>query len=115
MSCIETHFGKFKVLAKGEDNIRQYIKDHNIKTDKYDDLWPEDADKYCVTTPWEERDGDNYLIEFVEHEELCEGEDFEKFYQNDDGTVSFGVQFYNGGYGLSEALGSFYKHVNNVD
>ena len=27
MSYTETHFGKFKVLAKGEENIRQYIKE----------------------------------------------------------------------------------------
>ena len=114
MSCTETHFGKFKVLAKGEENIRQYIKEHNIETDKYEDTWPSDTDKYCVTYPYD-KDGDKYLIEFIEHEALDDGEDFEKFRQNEDGTISFGVQFYNGGCGLFEALGGFYKHVNNVD
>lgn len=107
MSYIETHFGKFKILAKGEENIRQYIKEHNIETDEYEDAWPSDTDKYCVTYSYEE-DGDKYLIEFIEHEEL-EGEGFEKFQQNEDGTISFEVQFYNGGCGLFEALGDFYK------
>lgn len=114
MSYTETHFGRFKILAKGEENIREYIKEHNIETDKYDDMWPSDTDKYCVTTPWE-RDGDNYLIEFLEHKELGEGEDFEDFHQNEDGTINFGVQFYNGGCGLAEALGNFYNHLNNVN
>ena len=108
MSYTETHFGKFKILAKGEENIRQYFKEHNIETD--DDIWPSDTDKYCVTYPYE-KDGDKYLIEFIEHEELDEGDDFEKFRQNEDGTISFGVQFYNGGCGLEEALGNFYKHL----
>lgn len=110
MSCIETHFGKFKILAKGEENIRQYIKEHNIETDEYDDLWPSDTDKYCVTCPYE-KDVDTYLIEFIEHEELSEGDDFEKYQQNEDGTISFGVQFYNGGCCLSEALGDFEKAI----
>lgn len=108
MSCIETHFGRFKILAKGEENIRQYIKEHNIETDKYDDIWPSDTNKYCVTYPYE---GDKYLIEFIEHEELDEGDDFEKFQQNKDGTISFGVQFYNGGCCLGEALGNFCKYL----
>lgn len=108
MSYTETHFGKFKILARGEENIRQYIKEHNIETDRYDDMWPSNTDKYCITYPYE---GDKYLIEFVEHEKLDEGDDFEKFQQNEDGTISFGVQFYNGGCGLEEALGNFYKHL----
>ena len=112
MSWTETHFGKFKILAKGEENIRQYIKEHNIETDKYEDIWPSDTDKYCVTYPYPyERDGNKYLIEFIEHEELDEGEDFEKFHQNEDGTISFGVQFYNGGCSLFEALGNFEKAI----
>jgi len=102
MSYTETHFGKFKILAKGEENIRQYFKEHNIETD--------DDDKYCVTYPYE-KDGDKYLIEFIEHEGLDDRDDFEKFRQNEDGTINFVVQFYNGGCGLEEALGNFYKYL----
>ena len=47
--------------------------------------------------------------------EFSDGDDFEMFHQNKDGTINFGVQFYNGGCGLFEALGGFYKHINNVD
>jgi len=109
MSYIETHFGKFKILAKGEENIRQYIKEHDIETDKYDG-YPSDSDKYRVTYPYE-KDGNKYLIEFIEHERLNEGDDFEKFQLNEDGTISFGVQFYNGGCCLEEALGNFYEYL----
>ena len=115
MSYTETHFGKFKVLAKGKENIKKYMKEHSIERcypEDPDDIWPANTDKYYVTYPYE-KDGDNYLIEFLEHESLDEGEDFEKFHQNEDGTISFGVQFYNGGCGLEEALGGFYKHINN--
>ena len=108
MSYTETHFGKFKVLAKGEEAIEKYMKDHNIEPAYEGDLWPKDYEKYHITYPYE-KDGDKYLIEFLEHEELDEGDDFEKFHQNEDGTISFGVQFYNGGCGLEEALGGFYK------
>ena len=61
MSYIETHFGKFKILAKGEENIRQYFKEHDIETDKYDDICPFDTHKYCVTYPYE-KDGINILL-----------------------------------------------------
>jgi len=112
MSYTETHFGKFKILAKGEENIKKYMEEHNIETCFPDDIWPADTEKYYVTYPWD-KDGDNYLIEFLEHKAYDDGEGFEEFRQNEDGTVSFGVQFYNGGCGLEEALGDFYKYINN--
>ena len=35
MSYTETHFGKFKVLAKGEENIRQYATEVSRLFEKY--------------------------------------------------------------------------------
>ena len=107
MSYTEIHFGRFKVLAKGEKNIKEYINKHNIEVE-YDDIYPTDYNKYCVTECYE---GEKHLIEFIEHEELEEGDDFGKFHLNEDGTVSFGVSFYNGGCGLEEAIGDFYKRL----
>ena len=53
------------------------------------------------------------LIEFIEHEEYNDDNSgFAKFKLNTDGTISFGVQFYNGGCCLSEALGDFEKELN---
>lgn len=113
MSCTETHFGKFKVLAKGKENINKYIRDNKIEVD-YDDsdlLHPSDYDKYDVTCPYD-KSLEPCLIEFIEHEEFNDGDDFEKFKLNQDGTISFAVQFYNGGCCLAEALGNFEEKIN---
>lgn len=109
MSCTETHFGKFKVLAKGKENINKYIRDNKI----YDDLLsPSDYDKYSITYPYD-KSLEPCLIEFIEHEEYNDDDPgFAKFELNTDGTISFGVQFYNGGCCLSEVLGDFEKELN---
>lgn len=108
MSYIETHFGKFKVLARGRENINNYIKEHNIEVDdpNFNDLYPID-DKYCITYPYN-KDNQECLIEFIDHEEYRE-EGFAKFIKNEDETISFATQFYNGGCCLGEALGNFEK------
>ena len=95
MSYTETHFGKFKVLAKGEENIKKYMEEHGIERcfpDDPDDIWPSDTEKYYVTCPWD-KDGDTYLIEFLEHEALDEGEGFERYHQNEDGTINFAAYY----------------------
>ena len=106
MSYTETHFGKFKVLARGRENINNYIKEHNLEVDDPNckDLYPIN-DKYCITYPYD-RNKQECLIEFINHEEF-EEEGFAKFYNNKDGTIDFAVQFYNGGCCLGEALGDF--------
>lgn len=109
MSWTETHFGKFKVLARGKENINNYIKEHNIEVDDPDceDLYPID-NKYCITYPFD-KNKQECLIEFINHEKFNYDEGFAKFIKNDDGTINFVVQFYNGGCCLGEALGDFEK------
>lgn len=111
MSWTETHFGKFKILATGRENINKYIREHNLEVDdpEDDDLYPIDK-KYCITYPY--RKGNQHLIEFIEHEEFEDGEGFAKFAKNKDGTISFVVQFYNGGCFLGEALGDFESNLD---
>ena len=110
MSWTETHFGKFKVLARGRENINSYIKEHNIKVDdpNCSDLYPID-NKYCITYPYDKNEQE-CLIEFISHEEFGE-EGFSKFIKNEDGTISFAVQFYNGGCCLDEVLSDFEKEI----
>lgn len=107
MSYTETHFGKFKVLARGRENINNYIKENNIEVDDPNDknLYPVD-DKYCITYPYYEDDVE-CLIEFIEHTDLDDGNGFSKYSENPDGTIDFVVQFYNGDCWLGEALSDF--------
>lgn len=107
MSQTETHIGKFKILAKGKDNILEYIKEHNI--DKFFDV---NYNNY-ITSESEYYDilnGDT-LIEYVEHREYGEDDSLVEFTKNEDGTIDFLVQFYNGGCCLTEALECYKNYV----
>ena len=106
MSQTETHIGKFKILAKGKDNILEYIKEHNIE--KFFDI-----DEYYIESESERYDildGD-ILIEYIEHKEYGEDDDLVKFTKNEDGTINFMIQFYNGGCCLQEALSLYKEYV----
>ena len=95
MSQTETHVGKFKILAKGKDNILEYIKEHNIESE---------SEYYNIL------DGD-VLIEYIEHKKYDEDTYLMEFTKNEDGTIDFVIQFYNGGCCLSEALSLYKKYV----
>ena len=106
MSQTETHIGKFKILAKGKDNILEYIKEHNI--DKFFDI-----DKHYIESEseyYDILDGD-ILIEYIEHREYGEDDDLIEFTKNEDGTIDFLVQFYDGGCCLQEALACYKNYV----
>ena len=110
MSQIETHIGKFKILTKGRNNILEYIKEHNIEEffdiDKYHYIESiESGSEY-----YDILDGD-ILIEYIEHREYGEDDDLIEFTKNEDGTIDFLVQFYNGGCCLSEALACYKNYV----
>lgn len=106
MSQIETHCGKFKILAKGKDNILEYIKEHN--TEKFFDV-----NKYYIGSEseyYDILDGD-ILIEYIEHKKYDEDESLVEFTKNEDGTIDFLIQFYNGGCCLQEALSCYKDYV----
>lgn len=100
------HIGKFKILAKGKDNILEYIKEHNIE--KFFDV-----NKYYIEPESEYYDilDDDILIEYIEHKKYGEDDSLVEFTKNEDGTVNFMVQFYNGGCCLQEALSLYKKYV----
>ncbi len=106
MSQTETHIGKFKILAKGKDNILEYIKEHNI--DKFFDIdgrYIESESEYYDVL-------DGYtLIEYIEHRKYGEDDSLVEFAKNEDGTIDFLVQFYNGGCCLTEALECYKNYV----
>lgn len=99
MSCTETHIGKFEILARGEDNIDNYLRDPpEIKTD---------GGSYLIIYKHLKPGYEHILIHFLEHKYFDEDEYLSNFKKNEDGTYSFAVQFYNGGCCLGEALGDF--------
>lgn len=104
MSQTEIHIGKFKILAKGENNILEYIKEHNLE--KFFDI-----NEYYIEPESEYYDilDGGILIEYIEHKKYGEYDDLVEFTKNEDGTINFMVQFYNGGCCLQEAL-SLYKN-----
>ena len=106
MSQTETHIGKFKILAKGRNNILEYIKEHNIeKFFNTNTHYIESESEY-----YDILDGD-ILIEYIEHREYDEDDSIVEFTKNEDGTIDFLVQFYNGGCCLQEALSCYKNYV----
>lgn len=97
------HIGKFKILTKGRDNTLKYIKEHNI--DKFFKYYIEPESEY-----YDILDGD-ILIEYIEHKKYGEDDDLVEFTKNEDGTINFMIQFYNGGCCLQEALSLYKKYV----
>lgn len=106
MSQIETHCGKFKVLAEGYDNILKYVKEHNIE--KFFDI----DGHYIISESeyYDILDGDT-LIEYIEHREYDEDDSLIEFTKNEDGTINFLVQFYNGGCCLQEVLEDYKNFI----
>ena len=110
MSTTETHVGRFKILAKGTKNVLKYLEEHpeiNVKVIKYgnDDyeIYSEDPKYEVIYHPKK----DYSLIEYIHHQEFEDYADIYHFQKEDDGTISFLCQFYNGGTWLGEVLGEF--------
>ena len=110
MSTTETHVGRFKILVQGKENILKYLKEHpeiNVKVekygDKYYDIYSDDPKYDVIYYPEKEQT----LIEYIHHEEFDDSADIYHFKKEDDGTISFLCQFYNGGTCIQEVLGRF--------
>lgn len=107
MSCSETHFGRFRIVAKGIDEMKKYAAandlENKLEFDEYDN------DKYyCyidssygyeavyVNCEWQ-------LLKYIKHIETDDY--FVSLTQVDKDTYDFVTMFYNGGTCLSEVLG----------
>ena len=105
MSQTETHCGKFKVLAEGYDNILKYVKEHNIENLFNFDFYIRSESEYYDIL-------DGYtLIEYIEHRKYGEDDNLVEFTKNEDGTINFLVQFYNGGCCLQEVLEDYKNFI----
>lgn len=107
MSYTETHFAKFKIVAKTTDDVLEYIEDN--KLDKYFDMETRDGKTYCTdvdTDKYEIVDykGEMMLIEFIEHTKYNEDEGICIFRKNENNTYDLTTQFYNGGCCFQEIL-----------
>lgn len=108
MSQTETHIGKFKIIAEGKDSILKYIKEHNLE--KFFDTTI-NGDIFSESEYYEVLNDNNILIEFIEHREYGEDDAIVEFNKNNDGTIDFLVQFYNGGCCLQEVLEDYKNYV----
>ena len=119
MSYTETHIGTFKVIARGKENVKKYLTSNNIPftEDKWNGIELEyDYEHYkdrkyeLIRRNIDKNSFEDILIEFIRHIDYGENSPgIEEFYTNEDGTVDFTVQFYNGGTYLGEVLGYYFK------
>lgn len=108
MSCTELHTGRFKIIAKGDNEINEYLEknglkqDFDIDTNRWGDLvfWSNNENYSVLVVK-----NTNILIKFIEHAETDETDFFSQMLKTDnDGEYSFVSLFYNGGTCLSEML-----------
>lgn len=107
MSYTELHTGKFKIVAKGVDEIRTYVKENNLENkverQEYNgkvNYYIDDNETYDIvnvkSTP--------VMIKYDYHTEE-EAHDFVSHMDKDqDGSYNFIMMFHNGGTCLSEML-----------
>jgi len=112
MSQTETHIGKLRKVQT-ELSVEEWCKarlNANGVTEmpSYNKTWKE-------TLIDHENDNiffiDDEVWEAVERKELEEGEDINHFQLNDDGTISFVTQFYNGATYLAECIEDGLKSI----
>ena len=126
MSYTEFHKGKIKIVARGDEAIKKYIKDNNLeerieldideKTGKIDDL--EDKESFNGDK-WDHEyhmityrrylpntskiyelnpNAEHLLIKYLEHEHFELGEEDIDFHKRiSDDEFEFAISFYNGG------------------
>lgn len=113
MSQTEIHFGKLKVLARGNKSVFDYIEKHNlngkIKECGFGDLeidFDTCDDNYIILHKDASYgpDAEHILCEFITHKELDEGDDFYIMNKTDKDEYEFFCKFYNGGTCLEEIL-----------
>lgn len=126
MSYTEKHIGKLKEVdfdrngTTSEQFYKMLCQYHG-----YNDLTVENKYTFNTYRTWEELywdnlwDADNMyrvdgrLYKLTDHTEIDESKDMFLFHKNADGTISFAVEFYNGGTCLNEMIEEGIRSVNN--
>lgn len=115
MSQTETHFGKLRkvVFNEGqtlEDWCEAKCKELDVnEISSYNKTWYEELreegyEKYFFVK--------GEIWEAIEHQEFDDSDDINILTENEDGTLSFVQQFYNGGTCLSECLEEAIERLN---
>lgn len=112
MSRVETHFGKFKILAYGNKAVLDYIERNNLSDKIKECGWCDTIDfdvedKNYIVLHKDAKYGSNaehILCEFIVHREFDEGDCIDIMQQTDPKEFEFFIQFYNGGTCLEEVL-----------
>ena len=115
MSSTETHFGKLRKVEVKNYTLEQWCEhkckeNGNIELKSYFDSWQEQMideyyEKYFIVN--------GEVWEAIEHIESEDGEFIDIMIPNEDGTITFVQQFYNGGTCLSECIEDGIKKITN--
>ena len=112
MSRVETHFGKFRVLARGNKAVFDYIERNNLGDKIKECGWADEIDfdtddKNYIILHKDAKygsDAEHILCEFIVHKEFDEGECVDILQKTDAEEYEFFTQFHNGGTCLEEVL-----------
>jgi len=114
MSQTETHFGKLRKVTT-DLTVEDWCKNQCIiagetEISSYYETWEEQlrdtfSNKYFIIA--------GQIWEAIEHIEGEDGGDIDIMIPNEDGTVTFVMQFYNGGTCLSECIEDSLKRLNS--
>ena len=112
MSRVETHFGKIKILARGNKAVLDYIERNNLGDKVKECGWCDEIDfdvednNYIVLHKDVKygADAEHILCEFLNHREFDEGDCIDIMQQTGPEEFEFFTQFHNGGTCLEEVL-----------
>ena len=115
MSQTETHFGKLRKVEIENQTTEQWCENKCNEADI--------IELYSYCNNWKEMfKGEFYkkffvvedeIWEVIEHIESEDGEDIDVMIPNEDGTITFVQQFYNGGTCLSECIEDGIKRIKD--
>jgi len=122
MSRVETHFGKIKILARGNKAVLDYIERNGLEDKIKECGWCDEIDfdvedKNYIVLHKDAKygiDAEHILCEFIVHKEFGEGEDIDIMNQTGPEEFEFFAQFYNGGTCLEEVLSDELAKVERV-
>jgi len=115
MSYTETHFGKLRKVELGDQTIEQWSKSKcneigETELASYYESWQEKLTD-CSEFYKKIFIVDDQVWEVIEHIESGDGDDINIMIPNEDGTITFVQQFYNGGTYLGECIEDGIKNL----
>lgn len=120
MSEMKRHFGKMRLLTKTTEETLDYIRQHNLESE-FDIVNRETGELWYIepkTGKYEilDKNGNEIsLVEMIEHTEVPEDQDLWSYTKNSDGTVSFAIEYYNGGTCLTECLSEIFEDLGDLE